>query len=146
MDVEDDEVMLCTPPELKELADSAQVDRLPKISRTKYETAYLDFVKFKKIHKTSVSTDNVVLAYFKELSKTHAPSSLWNRFSMLKSFIKIKEKVDLGSFENLAGFLKQTSVGFEPKQSDVLTKDQIRQFISDAPDLQFLATKVKNLT
>ena len=85
MDVEDDEVMLCTPPELKELADSAQIDRLPKKSRTKYEAAYLDFVKFKKIHKTSVSTENVVLPYFKELSKTHAPNSLWNRFSTVCS-------------------------------------------------------------
>ena len=128
VDVEDDEVMQCTPPELKELVESAQVDRLPKKSRTKYEAAYLEFVRFKKTCKTNITSENVVLAYFKEFSKNHAPSSIWNRFSMLKSFIKVKEKV-----------------GFEPKQSDVFTKDQIRQFISDAPDSQFLATKVKNV-
>ena len=139
-----DELMQCTPPYLKEVAESAQVDLLPKKSRTKYEAAYESFQKFKKDHKTSATSQNVVFAYFKELSKNHASSTLWNFFSMHKAVIKLKEKVDIGSYETLVAFLKKQLVGFEPKQSEVFTKEQIRKFLSDAPDTQYLATKVKN--
>ena len=57
-----DELMQCTPPYLKEVAESAQVDLLPKKSRTKYEAAFESFQKFKKDQKTSATSQNVVFS------------------------------------------------------------------------------------
>ncbi|XP_011164289.1 uncharacterized protein LOC105199064 [Solenopsis invicta] len=137
-----EELMQRTSPELAEVANSARVDTLPKISRNKYDAAYSAFTEYKKQHKTPATTQNVLCAYFKELSNTHASSTLWNRYSMLKAEIKAKENISIESYTDLIAFIRNQAVNYTPKQSEILTKDDVRKFLEIAPDREFLAAKV----
>lgn len=90
----------------------------------------------------AVISENVFMAYFKELSSKYKPSSLWCLYSMLKSTVRTKNGVDLKTYSNLSAYLKRLSDGFRSKKLKVLSFDDIEKFIKDAPDNQYLATKV----
>ncbi|CAG9784610.1 unnamed protein product [Diatraea saccharalis] len=87
-------------------------------------------------------SENVVLAYFNELASTYKPSSLWTTYSMQKSTLKMKNGVDINLYSNLLAFLKRRSDGFIKKKSKVLSSNDVEKFLRDAPDSQYLATKV----
>lgn len=75
-----------TPEELREVAKATRASNLPEKSGPDYEKAYekfLDWKVMKKVSRDYVS-ENVLLAYFTDLSECYAPSTLWSIFSMLK--------------------------------------------------------------
>jgi len=95
---------------------------------------------------TSVS-ERTVLAYFLELSKKSKPSTLWAYYSMLRTTIKINGgSVDIGTYPKLMAYLKRISVGYQPKKARVFTEDELKTFLSSAPDCEWLAVKVRNNT
>ena len=137
-----------TPEELKCLADEASYESLPKKSRLLYETAYKDFKIWKNTKKTKPnlkisSSERVLLAYAKELSERYKPSSLWSKLSMIGALMHAEENIDIKDYKKLRAFLRQNSRGFKSVKSKVLTKDDIKNFLSTAPNQEYLGLKVR---
>ena len=82
------------------------------------------------------------MAYFKELSKSQKPTTMWSIYSMLKTTIQIYNNININKYGQLISFLKKESKGFQSKKSNILTPEQIKKFIDEAPDDKYLATKV----
>ena len=78
-----------TPPRIREIAQTVRDDALPSKSKEKYEKAYLDFGKWEKKENTAVTSENVLIAYFKALLEKFKPTTLWATYSMLKSTISL---------------------------------------------------------
>ena len=130
------------PQDLLDAAAAVEEDLLPDKSGDRYKSAF-DLLKSWLISKdTSSYAEPVLLAYFHELSQTLAPTTLWSRFSMIKSMLKLNDKIDIGKYSRLIAFLKKCSVGFESKKSSVFTGDEIRRFFGEAPDDIYLSYKV----
>jgi len=132
-----------TPLELVEAAESVTKNLLPKKSRDKYMTIYKKFMEWRASKNTTSFSENVLMVYFDELSKSTKPSTLWSHYSMLKSTLNMHQNINIQNYAKLNAFLKRQSTGFVCKKSKVLTSDEIKKFINEAPDNKYLATKVK---
>ncbi|KAK4876904.1 hypothetical protein RN001_009410 [Aquatica leii] len=86
-------------------------------------------------------SDDVFLVYLSKKAKLLKPSTLWSRFSMVKSCLAIKENVNV-KFPQTIAFLKRQGVGYVPKKAKVLTAEQVTKFICEASDEKWLLTKV----
>ena len=53
---------------------------------------------------------------------------------MLKAMINIKNEIDISRYNKLRNFLKNKNVGFVSKKSKTFTSDDIRKYMTDAPD------------
>jgi hypothetical protein len=111
-----------TSPELKNIADCAVSNLIPEKSKRQYDKCYNDFKE--RCNKNNVKTvsENVVLAYLMEKSKTVKSSTLWSTYSMLKFTLNwhwCYEVSEIGTF------FEKKSVGYQAKKSKVLTRDQI---------------------
>lgn len=134
----------CTPPELKKAAEKACEDLLPLKSKSRYEITYKAFKDWcfsKSVQ--NVNSENILMAYFSELSKTLKASTLWARYSMLRATLKIRENVDISKFSKLIAYLKKQNVGYKPKKSSIFSKENIDKFLQEAPE-EFLPQKVCN--
>ncbi|RVE41434.1 hypothetical protein evm_013916 [Chilo suppressalis] len=140
-DISDDEVYL-TPTELTETVNNAQMSLLPQQSREKYLKQYDIFNMWRLAKGAKTFSENVLLAYFIELSETKKASTLWSTYSMLKLTIKMKKDVHIDTYHKLVAFLKRASSGYKPKKSKVFTASEIAKFINEAPDSVYLAAKV----
>lgn len=121
-------------------------DLLPEKSKQTYENCYQRFVEWKTDKAAFSFSENVFVAYFTDISRDKAPSTLWKIYSMFRSTTSIHNNIDISKYAKLKAFLKRKSDGFRPKKSKTLTRDEIKKFINDAPDDIYLATKVKNHT
>lgn len=61
---------------------------------------------------------------------------------MLKSMLLFNENLDISRFSKVIAYLKKASVGYQPIQSKTLSRDDIQRFMSEAPDEEYLLTKV----
>jgi len=86
MDKENECPRPSTPLELVEAARSATKNLLPK-SRDKYMNIYEKFLEWRASRNTTSFSENVLMAYFDELSKSAKPSTLWSHYSMLKMIL-----------------------------------------------------------
>lgn len=113
-------------------------------SKGNYNSRYRLFVEWrKKYSNTNDLTEDVLLAYFKELSdKNYLPSTLWSIYSILKTMLKEKENFDITGYLNLNDFLKEKSRGFKSKKALHLTAKNVSDFLNNAPDYDYLASKV----
>lgn len=114
-------------------------------SREKYQAIYKKFTQWREANNKDSLSQDVLLAFFVQLSEKMKPSSLWSHYSMLKHTINSNDKVDISSYKKLNMFLKLQSTGFKSKQTKVLTPNDIERFLNEAPDNQFLATKVTTI-
>ena len=98
---------------------------------------------------TNSYKEEIFLAYFLELSKILKPNTpantLWSRFSMKKSMVKLKENIDIGKFFELTTFLKKQSVGFKPKKANVFDKNDIAKIMLTAPNNIYLLIKIATI-
>lgn len=131
-----------TPPELSIIAQNASENILPEKSKSRYISTYDEFIAWREEKKANSFSENVMLAYFSELSAKLKPSTLWSRFSMIKSMLKIRNNVDISEYPKLNAFLKRQSDGFTSKKSKILTSNEVERFLNEAPDDRYLATKV----
>lgn len=121
-------------------------DTLPKKSACRYQLVYDTFMDWKKKNKADPLSESVLIVYFKELQQKLSPSTLWSIWSMLKKTLNTNDKTDINKYLNLKGFLKVNSKGYVPKKSLILKWIDIRQFVENAPDDIYLASKVINLS
>ncbi|KAL0808689.1 hypothetical protein ABMA28_013120 [Loxostege sticticalis] len=84
-----------TPPELSLIAQNDSENILPEKSKSRYISTYDEFIAWREEKKANSFSENVMLAYFSELSAKLKPSTLWSRFSMIKSMLKIRNNVDI---------------------------------------------------
>uniref|UniRef100_A0A6P7GY87 Uncharacterized protein LOC114348327 n=1 Tax=Diabrotica virgifera virgifera TaxID=50390 RepID=A0A6P7GY87_DIAVI len=139
---ENEESFNCTPPEIVELATATASTLIPETSKSIYNKTYATFNEWRVRNNAKSFSENVLLAYFAELSAKYKPSSLWSLYSMIKSMLRINHDVDLEKYGKLRAFLKRKSEGFQAKKSSTLTPEQIRKFIDKAPDEIYLLHKV----
>ncbi|XP_048002607.1 uncharacterized protein LOC125239148 isoform X1 [Leguminivora glycinivorella] len=117
-------------------------EALPAKSKEIYKTTYDNFISWQGERNNTSFDENVLLSYFEELSEKFQPSSLWSRYSMLKSVLKCTHSVDFKDYCKLRAFLKKNSEGYVKRKANVLTLENAEKFIDDAPDDKYLATKV----
>lgn len=142
MDSESELSLSCTPPDIVEAANSATCDLLPQKSKEKYENAYKRFMDYRQSKHIKSFSENVILAYFADLSTKLKSSTLWSNYSMIRSMLVVKNNVDIAKYQKLRVFLKRKSDGYKAKKSKILTMEYVQQFILEASDDSFLVTKV----
>lgn len=127
--------------EIKNIASLAKESLLPTKSRHLYEETYGFYRKWCD-QKNIMTTEDTILAYFNsELSK-YKSSSLWSKYSMLRSTINLREGIDISKFPSIIPFLKRRSEGYCPKKSSVLSKQQMEEFLIKADEKAHLFNKV----
>lgn len=139
-----DEDISCTPPEIRQKAGKAEESLLPEKSRKRYEETFKTFKNWcteKKVQK--IASETVLLAYFSDMSKEKKPSTLWSMYSMIKSMLSLREKVDISKYGKLLAFLKRQNVGYKPTKSNTFSRKNIEDFLQNAPR-DFLAVKVRS--
>lgn len=116
---------------------------LPESSKDKYMAVYNTFLTWKesKLPDSSFS-ESVLMEYFVELNAKVKPSTLWSHYSMLKSTLKFLHDVDISHYTELLGFIKKENEGFISTKAKELTSEDIQRFLTEAPDREYLATKV----
>lgn len=130
------------PSEIVARVNKLKDNLLPEKSKPKYEAAYERFNKWMKEKKVSKICEDVVLAYFQEFAENYKPSTSWATYSMLRSTIESHHNINIFKYAALIQFLKKNSKGFTPKKASVLSPNQVKQFILEAPDDKYLAVKV----
>lgn len=121
-----------------------QTETLPKKSGERYLLVYETYKTWKSKNQKSLSSseENNLVVYFTELKEKLKPPTLWSIWSMLRKTLNTKENLDNSGFLNLKSLLKNNNKGYKPKQSLTLTWNEIEQFVKNAPDHVYLATKV----
>jgi hypothetical protein len=99
-----------TSPELKNIADCAVSNLIPEKSKRQYDKCYNDFKE--RCNKNNVKTvsENVVLAYLMEKSKTVKSSTLWSTYSMLKLTLNIRDGIGVTKFLKVVPSLKKSQL------------------------------------
>lgn len=134
-----------TPEELIKAAAAANENLLPSKSKVRYQKVYDEYKAWKEKKFASSNSERVVTAFFSEMIQRKKPSSLWAQYSMLKSTLKIYDRVDIEKYATLTAMLKQNSHGYEPKQAKTFTDSEAQQFLDNAPDDMWLDVKVTSL-
>ena len=130
------------PEDILEAASVANLDLLPKKSLVRYEKQYEHFVSWCEAKKVKAPKEEVLLAYFLEMSKLWKPNTLWSRYSMLKSVLKVKKDLDISKYYKVTAYIKRQNVGFRAKKAKVFTQEDITKFMKEAPDEIYLLIKV----
>lgn len=143
MDHSGNEDLDCKPLDLLEAANIESVNNLiPNKSKSQYENAYKEFKSWCMKSKVNKITENILLAFFEEKSKNVKSSTLWSLYSMIKTTLNINDNVNIKKFTKIIPYLKQKSIGYRPKKSRVLSKEQITKFLEEADINEHLLTKV----
>lgn len=127
---------------IEEAAIIACRSLLPEKSKERYNQAYEDFIKWCATKDVSTITEDVLLVFFMEKSKKVSPSTLWSEYSMLKLTISLNKNQDISKFSRLKAFIKRKNDGYQPRKSQVFTKEDISKFLLEAPDEIYLMKKV----
>ena len=142
MDIDEINEISCTPPEIAQAAKSVALNLLPEKSRSKYEMQYELFSKWRDSKGTKKISENILLAYFAEKAKVMKSSTLWSIYSMLRSTISVKHDINISEYKKLLAYLKRQAVGHKPRKSNTLNFDEIKTFLTEAPDEIYLLQKV----
>jgi NAD-dependent DNA ligase len=112
-------------------AARAYYDNLrPSVSRERYEKVFREFEAWCNRKKVKQITEEVVLVYIGEKSKTCKPSTLWSHHSMLKATLKLNRDINISKYNKVNSFMKRTSTGYKPKKSRVFTKEDVSRFLT----------------
>ncbi|KAJ8912804.1 hypothetical protein NQ315_014387 [Exocentrus adspersus] len=133
----DEELMDCTPPEIRQAADAAVHNLVPEKSKHRYLKAielYRKWCEEKKVKNTS--SESVLLT--KEAIHFVV-------YSMIRTILQIVEKTDISKHGKLLAFLKRQNVGFRPKKSNIFSRKNKEDFLNKAPN-NLLPIKIRYLS
>ncbi|CAD6241439.1 GSCOCG00009247001-RA-CDS, partial [Cotesia congregata] len=68
------------------------------------------------------------------LFKTLAPSTIWSRWSMLRTMISINQSIEIRNYSRLKTLIKNNAKSHRQKKSKVFSWNEIKKFIDEAPD------------
>lgn len=130
--------------DLLQKTEKARATLLPSKSETKYKKEYNQFLEWLRDNFVDIKNVNemIMLAYFQDMSESYSPNSLWTKWSMLKSMIRIYNDIDGSKLNKLEAFLKRKRKGYKPKKSQVFNRDDIVKFLNNASDQEYLLHKV----
>uniref|UniRef100_V5G484 Tyr recombinase domain-containing protein n=1 Tax=Anoplophora glabripennis TaxID=217634 RepID=V5G484_ANOGL len=113
---------------------------VPTKSSARYEKEYQLFNVWRKTYKVENGlNENILLAYFLDISKKMNPATMWAKYSMLKSMLMVKVGGDISKYPKLVAFIKRQAVGHQANKSKVLTREEVNRFIKDE---EYLLMKV----
>lgn len=118
---------------------------IPAKSKESYDKEFKTFEDWRKNRKIKGYNEDILLAYFHNYRKTLAPSSMWTKYSMLRSTLKVFRNVDISKYGKLNSYLKVESKFYRPKKAKMLERHHIDSFLEDAPDAEYLMTKVYSI-
>lgn len=72
-------------------------------------------------------------------------ASLWSKYSMLKSTLLVHENINISGFTKVIAFLKKCNIGYESNKSKIFTREEVNKFMKEAPNDEYLLTKVSIL-
>lgn len=144
MDMDSENEMSCTPPDIREASKCISLNLLPEKSKKLYISAYDAFIQWRLSKKTECFSESILLVYFNELAVKYKPSSLWTTYSMLRSTINLNHGINIENYTKLRSFLKRKSEGFRCKKANTFSTEDVNKFINKASDDKYLATKVRN--
>lgn len=134
------------PFDIEEEAENVISGLVPAKSGAKYELAFRRYEQWclsKNIK--DITNEKALLVYFQELSNSQKPSSLWCYYSMLKTEISIKKRIDIKKYVNLTALLKNKAKGYKPKKSRVLSREDTVRFLQTAGNEKYLCMKVSHI-
>lgn len=124
--------------------DDAKIERLK--SNSTYVNRYADFNAWKENMKIEATTEKSVIDYLEDMSRKYIPSTLKSIHSILKTMLLVKEKINIENFSDLNEFMKKKTEGFKgTTKSGILSVDNIRDFLNNAPNNKWLASKVNTI-
>ncbi|XP_063908425.1 uncharacterized protein LOC135126358 isoform X1 [Zophobas morio] len=115
---------------------------VPVKSKAAYSKVYEDFQEWRRENSVNGVDENILLAFFEDLSHKYSPNTLWPKLSMLRSMLHLREKTDVKLFDEVEAFVKNKNKGYIPKKSEVLSRQQLKKFMREAPNDIFLMYKV----
>ncbi|XP_031341708.1 uncharacterized protein LOC116182764 [Photinus pyralis] len=126
------------------LSEIAQAEEclVPIKSKKAYKKEFDRFCTWRREKNVTGASEKALLAYFSERSKICKPSCLWTYYSMVRAMLRLHEKIDISKYGILISFLKAKNVGYKPKKSQVLSREQVIEFLQRAPDEKYLFVKV----
>lgn len=131
------------PKDLAEEAKLVAMYLLPEKSRERYEKEYSVFKKWLEERGVKKISEDATLVYFSQRARELKPSTLWSKYSMLRSVLNVRENIDI-KFPKLVAFLKREASGYAPKKSLTLERDEISRFLAEASDGDYLHMKVSS--
>lgn len=131
-----------TPTEIIEAAISVNKNLLPDKSSIRYQQVYDSFQEWKKSKGAVSNSERTLMAYFGELEKKFASSTLWSKYSMLRATMAIHDTVDISKYASLTAMLKKYAKDYVPKQAKTFTEAELQRFMETAPDVAWLDVKV----
>ncbi|XP_022900449.1 uncharacterized protein [Onthophagus taurus] len=131
------------PLELESVADLTSTNSLiPKGSKSNYERVYRQFKAWFNQKNAKFISEDVLLGYLMEKSKTVKSTSLWTIYSILKRMLMIKEELDVTKYFRVGQFLRKMLKNKKSNRSNIFTQEQINMFLEDAQDEKYLLFKV----
>lgn len=115
---------------------------VPERSRKAYDKIYQDFMNWKITNDIQSFKEEVVLAYFREMSDKFKYSTLSTNFSILKNTLVLNHKVDISKYSKVIALIKSKAEGYTGKKSKTFSPDEINKFLKEAHDDEYLAAKV----
>ncbi|KAJ3666573.1 hypothetical protein Zmor_002010 [Zophobas morio] len=93
---------------------------VPVKSKAAYSKVYEDFQEWRRENSVNGVDENILLAFFEDLSHKYSPNTLWPKLSMLRSMLHLREKTDVKLFDEVEAFVKNKNKGYIPKKSEPL--------------------------
>ena len=115
---------------------------LPPHSKERYMAVYDTYLAWMKSKEEVSFSEDVMMTYFNEIAEKFKPSTLWAQYSMLKATINYNHGIDIGRYTQVLKFLKKKSDGYTSTKARKLSAEQVERFLVEAPDREYLATKV----
>lgn len=138
-ETEEDSVLL----HILQVARNVTSNAVPKKSKDKYDLQYDRFNSWKKENKVLATNEDVLLAYFMEISQKYAPSSLWAFHSMLKMKILNQENIQIDQYYRLENYMRGNAKGFKSKKGKFFEPRDVEKFLNEADDTIHLLNKVR---
>ena len=107
---------------------------IPETSKDKYDFYFSLFLGFIADYDVEVDAVNeeLLLAFFKDMSDFYAPNTLWTIFSCVKKKLLIHTSIDIGKFPLVTQYLKKKNDKYLPKKALTFEPDEIKSFLRDS--------------
>lgn len=122
---------------MKRTAQEILNDINPVESKKRYEDHWKKFVEYSGMDSNMREPlEEDFLQYFDHLKrvKEYAASTMWSVYSMLNKTYQLKYGKKMQSFPRLQFLLKSFEKGYIRKTANVFTKNEIENFLNDAPN------------
>lgn len=135
-------VTMENPDTIDEIAEEMKKKLVPEESKEEYEKVYQEFKIWRAMKGVVVTNENVLLSYVDDLECRYAISTIKKKLSIIKTMLRIHEKIESRNFVQLQAYLNKQLSKHVPKKAEALTAENYNDFLHNASDDEFLDVKV----